>query len=127
MAVPHKPSGYPSVSPYLVVEDAAGAIDFLCAAFGGVELVRSLDDKGRVAHAAVRVDDSVVMLGSAGDHWPALPCHVHVYVLDVDATYRRALAAGAESVQEPIRKDDPDKRGGVKAFGTTWWIATQVA
>ena len=55
--------------------------------------------------------------------------HVHVYVHDVDATYRRALAAGAASVQEPIqRPNDEDKRGGVKdPFGTTWWIATKVA
>jgi uncharacterized glyoxalase superfamily protein PhnB len=52
---------------------------------------------------------------------------VHVYVRDVDATYRRALEAGATSVQEPVQKGDPDKRGGVKdAGGTTWWIATKV-
>jgi uncharacterized glyoxalase superfamily protein PhnB len=48
-------------------------------------------------------------------------------VADVDAAYQRALAAGAESVQAPVKKDDPDKRGGVKdPGGTTWWIATQV-
>ena len=48
---------------------------------------------------------------------------VHVYVEDVDATYHRALAHGATSVQPPIKKDDPDKRGGVKdAGGTPWWI-----
>ena len=58
-----------------------------------------------------------------------MPAHVHVYVHDVDATYRRALAAGAASVQEPIqRPNDEDKRGGVKdPFGTTWWIANKVA
>lgn len=50
---------------------------------------------------------------------------VHIYVQDVDATYRRALRAGAASVQEPVKKQDEDKRGGVKdAGGTTWWIAT---
>jgi len=52
---------------------------------------------------------------------------VHVYVSDVDATYARALKAGAESVQVPEKKDDEDKRGGVKdAGGTTWWISTKV-
>ena len=51
----------------------------------------------------------------------------YIYVADVDATYQRALAAGAVSVQMPAKKDDADKRGGVKdACGTTWWIATQV-
>jgi uncharacterized glyoxalase superfamily protein PhnB len=57
-----------------------------------------------------------------------VPAHVHVYVPDVDATYAAALAAGATSVQTPDqRKDDEDKRGGVKdPGGTTWWIATRV-
>ena len=46
---------------------------------------------------------------------------------DVDAVYRKALQAGASSVQEPIKKADEDKRGGVKdAGGTTWWISTRV-
>jgi uncharacterized glyoxalase superfamily protein PhnB len=50
-----------------------------------------------------------------------------VYVEDVDATFRLALEAGATAVQEPTKKDDPDRRGGVKdAGGTTWWIATKV-
>jgi uncharacterized glyoxalase superfamily protein PhnB len=50
-----------------------------------------------------------------------------VYVADVDTTYRRALEAGATSVQEPAKKEDPDRRGGVKdAGGTTWWIGTKV-
>jgi uncharacterized glyoxalase superfamily protein PhnB len=49
-----------------------------------------------------------------------------IYVRDVDTTYRRALEAGAVSVQEPVRKQDEDKRGGVKdSGGTTWWIATK--
>jgi PhnB protein len=52
---------------------------------------------------------------------------VHVYASDVEAIYQRAIAAGAISVQAPIKKDDEDKRGGVKdAGGTTWWIATKV-
>jgi PhnB protein len=51
--------------------------------------------------------------------------HVHVYVRDVDHTYRLALEAGATSVQEPVRKEDPDRRGGIRdAGGTTWWIGT---
>jgi uncharacterized glyoxalase superfamily protein PhnB len=74
-------------------------------------------------HAEVRIDDTVLMLadGVFG------ASNVHVYVHDVDATYRRALAAGAQSVQEPVKKDDDDKRGGVKdSGGTIWWIATKV-
>jgi PhnB protein len=56
-----------------------------------------------------------------------VPAHVHIYVADVDAIYRRALAAGAKSIAEPAKKDDADKRGGVQdPGGTTWWLATQV-
>jgi uncharacterized glyoxalase superfamily protein PhnB len=59
--------------------------------------------------------------------WPPIASYVHVYVRDVDETYRKALAAGATSVQKPVKKQDADKRGGVKdPRGTTWWIATKV-
>jgi uncharacterized glyoxalase superfamily protein PhnB len=59
--------------------------------------------------------------------WPPASSYVHIYVEDVDATYRRALEAGAVSVQEPVKKQDDDKRGGVRdAGGTTWWIATRI-
>ena len=77
-------------------------------------------------HAEARIDDTVVMLADSAPNWPPVPSHVHVYVRDVDATYSRALAAGATSVQEPVQKKDEDKRGGVRdAGGTTWWIATR--
>jgi uncharacterized glyoxalase superfamily protein PhnB len=67
------------------------------------------------------------MLGTATVGWPPVPCHVHVYVADVDAAYVRALANGGVSVQEPAQRGDPDKRGGVKGPGdVTWWISTQV-
>src|ERR1017187_2253761 len=121
----HKPEGYPSVSPYLIVDGASRTIDFLVRVLEAVELRRFPDPTGRIMHAEVRIGDSVVMLADGGAGWPPVPSHVHVYVSDVDATYRRALEAGATSVQEPAKKDDADRRGGVKdAGGTTWWIAT---
>jgi PhnB protein len=127
MSASHKPEGYPAVSPYLIVDGASATIDFLVKAFGAVELRRFPDPAGRLRHAEVRIDDSVVMIADGAEGWPPVPSHVHVYVADVDAAYRRALAAGAASVQEPVKKDDADKRGGVKdAGGTTWWIATKV-
>ena len=123
----HKPEGYPSVSPYLIVDGASRTIDFLVRVLEAVELRRFPDPTGRIMHAEVRIGDSVVMLADGGAGWPPVPSHVHVYVSDVDATYRRALEAGATSVQEPAKKDDADRRGGVKdAGGTTWWIATKV-
>jgi PhnB protein len=124
----YKPEGYNSVSPYLVVNGAAATIAFLVEVFGAVKLRQIPNDEGKLIHAEVRIDDTVVMIADGGDDWSPIPCHVHIYVSDVDATYKRAIAAGAMSVQEPInKKDDEDKRGGVKdAGGTTWWIATKV-
>jgi PhnB protein len=124
---PFKPDGYSTASPYLIVDGAAGTIAFLQRVFGATELRRYPDPGGRLMHAEVRIDDTVIMLADCTAQWPALPASVHIYVQDVDATYRRALDAGATSVQEPVKKDDDDKRGGVKdAGGTTWWIATMV-
>lgn len=124
----HKPANYTTVSPYLVVDGAAATIEFLKRVFDAVELRRFPGDSGRLMHAEVRIDDTVVMLADAvPPNWAAVSSHVHVYVGDVDATYRKALDAGAVSVQEPVKKQDEEKRGGVKdAGGTTWWIATKV-
>jgi PhnB protein len=128
MTIPYKPDGYSSVSPYLIVRGAADTIAFLIQVFDAVELRRFPDPEGRIMHAEVRIGDSVVMIADGNDAWPPLPANVHIYVPDVDATYQRALAAGGTSVQEPVQKQDEDKRGGVKdAGGTTWWIATKVA
>ena len=124
---PYKPDRYSSVSPYLIVDGASGTIAFLQRVFGAVELRRYPDASGRLMHAEVRIDDTVVMLADSTESWPPVPSYVHVYVSDVDAIYKRALDAGATSVQAPVKKDDNDKRGGVKdAGGTTWWIATKV-
>jgi uncharacterized glyoxalase superfamily protein PhnB len=123
----YKPDGYTSISPYLIVDGAAGTIEFLQRAFAAVELRRFPAPDGKVMHAEVRIDDAIVMVADAADGWPAVPSHVHVYVPDVDTTYKRALEAGATAVQEPVKKTDADKRGGVKDLGgTTWWIATKV-
>ena len=127
MSAAHKPKGYTSVAPYLIVDGAARTLDFLVRVFDGVELRRYQGPNGKVMHGEVRIDDTVVMLSDGAAGWPPIASHVHVYVPDVDATYQRALAAGATSVQAPVKKDDEDKRGGVKdAGGTTWWIATKV-
>lgn len=127
MSQTYKPDNYNTVSPYLIVDGANGTIEFIKTVFGAVELRRFPDATGRIMHAEVRIDDTVLMLADSVEDWPSVPSHVHIYVNDVDTIYKRALEAGGLSVQEPIKKDDEDKRGGVKdAGGTTWWIATKV-
>ena len=124
---PFKPDHYSTVSPYLIVNGASQNIAFLTTVFEAVEIRRFADADGNIMHAEVRLDDTVIMLADGAEGWPPMPSYVHVYVADVDATYQRALAAGATTVQAPVKKEDADKRGGVKdAGGTTWWIATKV-
>lgn len=123
----YKPEGYASVSVYILADGAQRVIDFLKEAFDAQERRRSDNSDGTIMHVEVQIDDTVIMLADSGEGLPAFPVWLHVYVPDVDATYQRALQAGGVSVQEPVQKDDPDRRSGVKdPAGNTWWIATQV-
>lgn len=128
MSHDYKPAGYSSVSPYLIAAGAQRVIDFLREALDAVPLRRYDMPDGSIMHAEVRIDDTVVMIGEAGGDWKPVPCHIHVYVADVEAAFERAVVAGGSVVQSPERKgDDPDRRGGVKdPAGNTWWLATQV-
>jgi PhnB protein len=127
MAVKPRPDGYHSITPYLVVDGAADVIEFLKQAFDARELMRFAAPAGRIGHAELRIGDSVVMLGDAhGEHRP-MQAMLHVYVDDADATYQRALSAGATSVQAPTNQFYGDRSGGVKdPCGNLWWIATRV-
>lgn len=122
-----KPSGYNSVSPYLVVGGAQRMIDFLKTVFGGQELRRYDNADGTIMHAEVKIDDSVIMMGDASAAFPANTLLIHVYVADVDAVIGRALAAGATIDQQPQQKPgDPDRRGSFKDFaGNVWAVGTQ--
>ena len=124
----YKPEQYTSVAPYLVIDGAAGTLEFLVTVFDAERLRIVPGENGRLRHAEVRIDDTVLMLADSLEGWDAVPAHIHIYVPDVDKTYRRAIEAGAIAVQEPVQKDDEDKRGGFRdAGGTTWWVGTQVA
>jgi uncharacterized glyoxalase superfamily protein PhnB len=122
-----KPQGYNSVSVYMMADDPQRVIDFLTAAFDAQPQRRYEGTDGSLLHAELKIDDSIVMIAGAAPDFPAFPVWLHVYVPDVDEAYRRALAAGGRSVQEPMtREGDPDKRGGVlDPAGNTWWISTQ--
>jgi PhnB protein len=94
----YKPSGYNDLSAYLIVNGAGKLMPFLKAAFGAKEL-RLYGQSESIAHAEVRIGDSVLMLADATDQWPAVRSVLHVYVPDADEAYQRALAAGGTAVQ----------------------------
>ena len=128
MNTTYKPEGFSTVSPYLIVQGAASTMNFLEMLFGAIKVREIPDPTGRIMHAEVRIEDSVIMVTDGAPGWPPIPSHVHIYVKDVDETYVRALQLGAISVQEPIKRGgDENKRGAFKdSGGTTWWIATKV-
>jgi PhnB protein len=122
------PSGYHTVTPYLVAQDANAVIDFVKATFGGEEIFRSVGSAGGY-HCEVRVDDSMLMIGGggAGVAWKGEPVlgAFHVYVRDCDATYQRALQAGGKSLQEPSDQEYGERTASVvDAAGNHWYIAT---
>ena len=95
------PDGYTSVTPYLTIQGAAKAIDFYKKAFGAEEVMRMNLPDGKVAHAEVRIGGSVVMLHDEAPDWKAFSpttvgdtsVSIMLYVEDVDATFKRAVAA----------------------------------
>ena len=106
------PEGYHTVTPYLLVEDAAGLIPFLERAFDATLLGRYDSPDGRLMHASLQIGDSKVMMGQAAEQWPAMPAMLHLYVEDVDAVYRQAVEAGARSIREPEDQFYGDRSGG---------------
>jgi PhnB protein len=119
--------GFRSVTPYLVAADALRLIDFLKAAFGAHELLRVPRPDGSVQHAELQIGDSRLELGQANQEWKAMPATLHLYVPDADATYRRALAEGCASLQEPHDTEYGDRSCGIAdPAGNHWFIATHV-
>ena len=125
MAVKPVPDGFHTVTPYLLVSDAARLIDFLKRGLGAEEIHRSEGTDGSVVHALVKIGDSMVMMGQARDEWKPMPSMLYLYVEDVDAWYDRAIQAGGTSVREVRDEDYGDRAGGVEdPVGNQWWIAT---
>ena len=127
MAVKPIPEGYHTVTPYMTVQGADTLIAFLKEAFGALESERLTGENGRIQHAEVRIGDSVVMMAQATEQWKAMPSAIYLYVDDTDATYQRALQAGATSVMEPADQFYGDRNAGVQdPVGNYWWIATRI-
>jgi uncharacterized glyoxalase superfamily protein PhnB len=125
--VDYKPEGFHSVNPYLTVKDAAKLLEFLKQAFGAEEIGRYPDPSGRIAHACVKMGDSMVEMSDSNEQWPPAPCSLHFYVPDVDAVYQRAVKAGGTSLREPENQSYGERSAGVRDLcGNNWFIATRI-
>jgi len=120
-----RPEGYHTVTPFLHVRGARKMIEFLGNAFGGTMAhITDMPDR-EVAHAAVRIGDSLIELGEAHGQSQPMPAAIHLFVADVDSVYERALRAGATSVEPPADKPYGERGAWViDPFENQWFIAT---
>ncbi len=135
MAVKPIPDGYRTVTPYLVVDDAAAAIEYYKKAFGATERGRMEAPGGTIGHAELQIGDSVVMLSDPFPQGSTRPpselggtsASVFLYVEDVDAVVKRAVGEGATIVMEVADQFWGDRFGTVTdPFGHVWSVATHI-
>jgi PhnB protein len=134
-AVKPIPDDYPQVIAYLVVDGAAGAIDFYRKVLGATERMRMAGPDGRVGHAELEIGSSLIMLA---DEYPDVdafgpnkyggsPVSIMVYVEDVDDVFKRAVENGAKARQEPEDKFYGDRSGTFDdPFGHRWTVSSHV-
>ena len=131
----HAAHGYHTASPYLIVKDAAKALEFYQNAFGAKELMRMAMPDGKIVFAEIQIGNSLVLLTDEypelGAHSPlqfgGSPMRIHLYVDDVDSFANRAVAAGATLVRPLQNQFFGDRSGGLEdPFGHRWSIATRV-
>lgn len=125
----HTDEGLRNVNVYLHPIGADKMIDFLKLSFGAEEIMSHRETPtGPVLHAKIKIGDSVLEMGEAHGRYQSLPSMLFLYVDDVDAWHRRAVASGATEIDEP--KDQPygDRVSAVSdPFGNTWYLATHIA
>lgn len=130
------PEGFHTVTPHLVIKDAAKAIDFYIKAFGAKEVCRMAGPDGRsVVHAEIQIGDSIIMIGEENPQWQAkgpgmlggTPVTLNIYSEDADALFKQAVDAGAQPTMPPENMFWGDRYGKVTdPFGHVWSIATHV-
>ena len=135
-----QPQTRPQSMAFMYISNAERASDYYRTAFGGVELMREAEPSGLVSHVQLQIGDLRVMLsdvhsqhlaeqgesrGRSPEEFGGSPVHLYLYVDDVDAAFKRAIAGGGEIVEEVSDKPWGDRMGGVKdPFGHVWNIAT---
>lgn len=129
------PEGYHTATPYLIVRNAAKAIEFYKDAFGARELKRLEMPGDKVGHAEIQIGDSRIMLADEFPEWDARspqtiggsPVIIALYVDDVDAVVDRAVAAGAKLFKPVADQFHGDRSGSITdPFGHKWNIATHI-
>jgi PhnB protein len=127
------PDGYHSVTPYLIIDGAARALDFYKRAFDAKELMRIPSPGDKIGHAEIRIGDSVIMLADehpemdarSPGHFGGSPISIMIYVEDVDRQFKQAIEAGGTEVRPLTDQFYGDRSGTLKdPFGHSWHLST---
>ena len=120
------PKGHQAVMPYLMMEDAAGFIDFIKAVFGAEMTHQDMLD-GIVGHCEANLGGSTIMFSQSRDEWTPQTANMFVYVEDADAIYAKAVEHGSTTVMPPDDQDYGRSCGVTDPFGNVWWITSVAA
>jgi PhnB protein len=129
------PPGYHSVNMYLSLRDATSAIDFYKRAFGAEQVMKLDMPDGKVAHAEIKIGDTIVMMAEENPEWGnkspltlgGSPVHLMIYVPDVDTAFKKAIGAGGKETRPVKDQFYGDRSGTLKdPFGYEWTIATHI-
>ena len=113
-----------TITPYFTVKDADHFITFVSEVFAAKIVKDSRYEDGTIQHARLQIGDCLIMLNQADETYAAMQMQMHIYIEDVDSTFKTAISEGATSVMEPMLRPHGDKMAGFyDPMGNTWWVA----
>lgn len=124
MSTLHIPQGYQILMPYLIIGNAGQFFEFIQSVFDATEKMRVLDDDKTIMHAELQISGHTVMYADASEKFPVQNAGLYVHVSNADEAFKKALAAGAKSIEEPTDKEHGRACGIKDPFGNTWWIVS---
>lgn len=121
------PQDYPTVTPYLILKNAAAFIQFTQNVFGAAVVNKYMrDEENIIMHAEIKIGNSIIMFADSTAEYKPMNAGLFIYVEDADITYKKAIDEGAAVVTE-LGNQSYGRSGGVKdAFGNTWWITSVI-
>ena len=121
------PHGYCIATPYLTVSDANRFIEFMLQVLEASVIYENRYEDGSLQHARFVIGDSLFMANQASNEYPENESQIHIYVSDVDQTYKKALESGATSLMKPNVRPHGERMAGFKdPCGNRWWVASPV-
>ena len=120
------PEDYQTVTPYLIIKNAASFIQFMQTVFNAEIINRHMRDENIIMHAELKTGNSMIMFADSTEQYPPVNAHLFIYVEDADISYKKAIENGATVVTE-LSNQSYGRSGGVKdIFGNTWWITSVI-